>query len=117
MNAFGPLLPAFGLVVGIVTLFTIGLGFPLVILCERYLGRLWWPWILCLGLAAIVVSCLVEFDLLSAILGLIGATLAWASTELDAQSRRVDAGWYPRKVAKLKAPLESIFRNWKAPTL
>mgnify|MGYP001605188553 CR=1 FL=1 len=117
MNAFGPVMPAFGLVLGLLTLFVIGLGFPLVILGERHLGRLWWPWMLCLGLATILVSSSIENDLLSALVGVIGATLAWGSTELDAQSRRVEAGWYPPKAAKLKAPLESIIRNWKAPKL
>jgi len=49
----------FGLLIGIVTLFIIGLGFPLVIHGERIFGFLWWPYMMMSGIVLIVFSLLI----------------------------------------------------------
>ncbi len=107
----------FGVSVGMAALLIIGLGFPLVILGERYFGYLWWPYWLGIGLLSIMSSLLVRQDVVSAVIGVIGATFIWGSTELKGQSGRVDAGLFPQHSQKIKPPLEGIIQRWKAPRL
>lgn len=110
MNTFGPL-------IGAVTLCIIGLGFPLVIQGERRLGYLWWPYMLAAGIVLIMASLLVTIDWLSAILGAVGATFAWGSTELKEQAVRAEIGWYPFNARKIRPPFAEIIHKWKAPHL
>jgi len=107
----------FGLFVGVATLFIIGLGFPLVIQGERRFGYLWWPYMLGLGVFIILISLFVKNDWLSAIIGALGATFVWGSTELKEQAVRAELGWYPFNANKIKPPFEAIIRKWKAPHL
>jgi len=53
----------FGFSVGIVTLFIIGLGFIWVIRGERYLGYLWWPYTMGVGILSVVSSLFVSSNL------------------------------------------------------
>ncbi len=108
---------SFGIWIGAATLLIIGLGFPLVILGERYLGTLWWPYMLGLGLLVIASSFFVRLDWLSAMTGVVGATLIWGSTELQAQSRRAAAGWFPNRTNKIQPPFAKVIKKWKAPQL
>ncbi len=108
---------SFGIWIGAVTLLIIGLGFPLVILGERYLGYLWWPYMLGLGLLIIVSSLFIPKDYLSAITGVVGATFVWGSTELQAQSKRAAAGWFPSHPHKIRPPFEEVIKKWRAPQL
>ena len=71
----------FGLALGVATLFIIGLGFVWVIRGEYTFGYLWWPYVMGLGFALIVVSLFLAFDWLAALLGVFGASLIWGSTE------------------------------------
>ena len=107
----------FGLLTGIATLFIIGLGFPLVIQSERRLGYLWWPYMLGIGIALIVVSLFVQIDWLAVFIGVLGATFAWGSTELKEQAVRAEIGWYPFNANKPKPPFENIIKKWRAPHL
>ena len=107
----------FGLLSGIATLFIIGLGFPLVIYSERVFGYLWWPYMLGLGILLIVISLWIQADWLSIAIGVLGATLAWGSTELKEQAVRAELGWYPFNPNKIKPPFEKIIKKWKAPHL
>jgi hypothetical protein len=107
----------FGLFIGIVTLLIIGLGFPLVIQGERRLGYLWWPYMLGFGILLILVSLFVRNDWLSVVIGVIGATFAWGSTELKEQAVRTEVGWFPFNAHKIKPPFESVIKKWKAPHL
>lgn len=107
----------FGLTLGILTLFIIGLGFPLVILTERYLGYLWWPYMLGLGMLIIGLSCLISNDWSSALVGAIGATFVWGSTELKEQAVRAELGWFPHNPRKIRPPFADIIARWKAPHL
>jgi hypothetical protein len=105
------------LLIGILTLLIIGLGFPLVILTERYLGYLWWPYLLTLGLIIIAISLFLPTDLPSALIGVLGATFVWGSTELKEQAIRAELGWYPFNLRKISPPFAKIIKKWKAPHL
>jgi hypothetical protein len=108
---------SFGLITGIATLFIIGLGFPLVIQGERRFGYLWWPYMMGLGVIIVISSLLIKQDWLSVIIGVLGATFIWGSTELKEQAVRTEIGWFPFNRKKIKPPLESIIQSWKAPHL
>lgn len=107
----------FGIISGIVTLLIIGLGFPLVILTERWLGYLWWPYMMALGFAILFTSLFINNDWLCVVIAVLGVTFVWGSTELREQAVRAELGWYPYKAHKLKPPFESIIKRWKAPHL
>jgi hypothetical protein len=110
MNTFGP-------IIGIATLFIIGLGFPLVILCERRLGYLWWPYMMGTGMSLLAISLFLQADWLSVVMGVLGATFFWGSTELKEQAVRAEIGWFPFNDHKIKPPGEAIIRKWKTPHL
>jgi hypothetical protein len=107
----------FGILTGLVTLLIIGLGFPLVIYGERIFGHLWWPYMMGTGIIIILASLFIASDWGSVILAVLGATVVWGSTELKEQAVRTEVGWYPFNAGKLKPPLESSIRKWKAPHL
>jgi hypothetical protein len=107
----------FGLIIGIATLFIIGLGFPLVILGERRLGYLWWPYMMSIGIILVAISLFLQADWLSAVTGVLGATFFWGSTELKEQAVRVEIGWFPFNKNKINPPGEAIIRKWKTPHL
>ncbi len=107
----------FGLFTGIATLLVIGLGFPLVIHGERLFGVLWWPYMMGIGIVLIVVSLFIPTDWFSVLIGVLGATFVWGSTELKEQAIRAELGWYPWKRDKRKPPFEKVIRKWKAPHL
>ena len=108
---------SFGFLIGLLTLLIIGLGFPLVMRGERYFGYLWWPYMMGLGILIIIASLFVQNDWLSVIIGVLGATFVWGSTELKEQAVRTEVGWYPFNANKIKLPFESIIKKWKAPHL
>lgn len=107
----------FGLLIGIITLFIIGLGFPLVIYGERIFGFLWWPYMMSIGILLIVVSLFIQIDWFSVLIGVLGATFVWGSTELKEQAVRAEIGWYPFNLNKIKPPFENLIKKWKAPHL
>ncbi len=108
---------SFGLLIGAATLLIIGLGFPLVILGERYLGYLWWPYMMGLGLLIMISSLFIHTNGISAVIGVIGATFIWGSTELKAQSNRAAAGWFPNRPNKIQPPFAQVIKKWRAPHL
>lgn len=107
----------FGLLTGIATLLIIGLGFPLVIHGERNFGVLWWPYMLGVGVTLVLVSLFISSDWFSVLVGVLGATFVWGSTELKEQAIRAELGWYPWKRDKRKPPFEGVIKKWKAPHL
>jgi hypothetical protein len=119
MSNIQSLLPmnTFGFLAGLVTLLIIGLGFPLVIHGERFLGYLWWPYMMGLGILLVITSLFIQIDWLSVIIGVVGATFIWGSTELKEQAVRTELGWYPLIPDKIKPPLEKMIKKWKAPHL
>lgn len=107
----------FGLTLGFLTLFIIGLGFIWVIRGERYFGYLWWPYIMSAGILLILISLFVSQIWVSAVLGTFGASLIWGSTELKEQAIRAEVGWYPFHARKIRPPFAEIIEKWKAPHL
>ncbi len=107
----------FGILIGILTLLIIGLGFPLVIRGERIFGFLWWPYMMGIGLVLIISSLSIQTNWLSVVIGVLGATFVWGSTELKEQAVRTELGWYPFNANKIKPPFESIIKKLKAPHL
>lgn len=105
----------FGVLAGLVSLLLIGLGFPLVIFGERFLGYRWWPTMLGAGLGLVLLSLLVANDWASVFVGVLGATLAWGSTELKGQAVRTELGWFPFNPHKVKPPFEAIIKKWRTP--
>lgn len=107
----------FGLLIGLLTLLIIGLGFPIVIYGERRLGYLWWPYMIGIGIVLIIASLFLQNDWLAVIVGVLGATFVWGSTELKEQAVRAELGWYPFNANKVKPPFENIIKKWRAPHL
>ena len=107
----------YGLIIGIITLFIIGLGFPLVILGERRFGYLWWPYMMSTGILLAGISLLIPADWLSVVIGVLGATFIWGSTELKEQAIRAEVGWFPFKENKIRPPFEAVIKKFKAPNL
>jgi hypothetical protein len=107
----------FGLILGIMIFFIIGLGFVWVIRGERYFGYLWWPYFMGLGILLIFGSLFLANDWLSALIGALGASFAWGSTELKEQAIRAELGWFPFNDKKIQPPFADIIKKWKTPNL
>ncbi len=110
MNYFGPF-------TGLLTLLIIGLGFPLVIQTERRFGYLWWPYMMGLGILIIASSLFIANGWLSVVVGVLGATFVWGSTELKEQAARAELGWFPPNTKKIQPPFANTIRKWPAPHL
>ncbi|MCJ7702163.1 MAG: DUF4491 family protein [Anaerolineales bacterium] len=108
----------FGLILAVAALFIIGLGFIWVIRGERYLGFLWWPYFMALGILLIIGSLFVPWIWGSALVGVLGASLLWGSTELKEQAIRAELGWFPfHPGPKPRPPFADKIEKWKAPHL
>ena len=107
----------FGILIGVLTLLIIGLGFPLVIRGERYFGYWSWVYMMGIGFLIIVASLFIHNDWLSVIVGVVGATFVWGSTELKEQAVRTELGWFPFNANKVKLPFADVIKKWKAPHL
>ena len=107
----------FGFLLGIATLFIIGLGFIWVIRGERYFGYLWWPYVMTAGALCILASLFMLNNWASALIGALGASLIWGSTELKEQAVRGEIGWYPFRAKKILPPFADEIKKWKAPSL
>ena len=108
----------FGLILGLAALFIIGLGFLWVIRAEYYLGFLWWPYFMGLGVLLVIASLFVSSLWGSAILGIFGASIIWGATELKEQAVRAELGWYPfNPKPKLNPPFVNVIKKWPAPHL
>jgi hypothetical protein len=107
----------FGFWLSLATFFIIGLGFVWVIRGERYFGYLWWPYVMGVGILTILGSMFISTHWISALLGAIGASLLWGSTELKEQAVRSEIGWYPFRGRKIRPPFADVIKKWKAPSL
>ena len=84
-----------GLIIAVITFLVIGLFHPIVIKGEYYFGtRCWWVFALS-GVAFIAASLLVEDNMLSPILGVVGCSCLWSILEIFEQKKRVEKGWFP----------------------
>ena len=85
-----------GLICAVATFFIIGLFHPIVIKGEYYFGtRCWWVFCL-LGIAFLALSLLVDHQVTSTIMGVIGCSCLWSILELFEQKKRVERGWFPK---------------------
>ena len=84
-----------GLIIALITFLVIGLFHPIVIKGEYYFGtRCWWVFALS-GVVFIAASLLVEDNMLSPILGVVGCSCLWSILEIFEQKKRVEKGWFP----------------------
>lgn len=87
----------YGLAIGAIMILAIGLGHIIVIKWEYYLGIKSWPGMLAIGAGLVVGSLFTGNILVSAALGMFGATLLWGIHELFKQRQRVAQGLFPKK--------------------
>jgi hypothetical protein len=104
-----------GLLLGLASLVIMGLGFAWVILGERYFGYLWWPYGMAVGIVLVVASLWLRSLWLSALVGVLGASIIWGATELEAQAVRAELGWFPFRAHKINPPLVQLIRKWRPP--
>jgi hypothetical protein len=84
-----------GIIIAISTFLIIGLFHPIVIKMEYYTGTKYWWIFLFSGLVTICGAFMIENVLLSALLGVFGASCLWSIGELFEQRKRVLKGWFP----------------------
>jgi len=89
-----------GILLGIFTLLSIGLGHVWVIKLEYHVGSHAWPVPVVIGAALVLASLWIDNVLLSAGLGIFGFTIIWGARELLEQRKRVEKGWFPRNPKK-----------------
>ena len=84
-----------GIIIAAITFLIIGLFHPIVIKTEYYFGtKPWWMFLLA-GICAICLAIYTSDILISASLGVLGASSLWAIGELFDQKKRVEKGWFP----------------------
>ena len=84
-----------GIIIAICTFLTIGIWHPIVIKTEYRWGTRPWTVYLTIGLACIIGALFIENTILSAIVGVFGASALWGIGELFSQKKRVEKGWFP----------------------
>ena len=99
-----------GIIIAISTFLMIGVFHPLVIKAEYYTGtRYWWVFLL-LGILSVGAALFVENTMVSALIGVFGASSLWTIGELFSQKKRVQKGWFPMN-PKRKDEYEPIDPN------
>ncbi|MBR1449756.1 MAG: DUF4491 family protein [Prevotella sp.] len=84
-----------GIIIAVSTFLIIGFFHPIVIKAEYYTGtHLWWLFLV-VGIVAIGGALFIENEILSAIVGVFGASSLWGIGELFSQRKRVLKGWFP----------------------
>lgn len=76
-----------GIIIALATFLTIGIWHPIVIKTEYYWGTRPWVVYLVVGLACIGAALFIENTIVSAIVGVFGASALWGIGELFAQQR------------------------------
>ena len=83
-----------GIIIAVSTFLIIGFFHPIVIKAEYYTGtHLWWLFLV-VGIVAIGGALFIENEILSAIVGVFGASSLWGIGELFSQRKRVLKGWF-----------------------
>ena len=84
-----------GIIIAISTFLVIGIFHPIVIKVEYHTGtRYWWLFLL-LGITCIVAALFTSNEVVSAVIGVVGASALWTIGELFEQRKRVKRGWFP----------------------
>ena len=99
-----------GIIIAISTFLIIGIFHPLVIKVEYYTGTRYWWIFLMLGIISVAVALFIENALVSALIGVFGASSLWTIGELFSQKKRVQKGWFPMN-PKRKDQYEPIDKN------
>jgi hypothetical protein len=89
-----------GIIVGFIAFLLIGFFHPLVIYGEYYFGVKIWPVFLCFGVASCILSLMIKNIIISSVFAIIGFCCFWSILELFHQKRRVEKGWFPKKIKK-----------------
>ena len=84
-----------GIIIAVCTFLTIGIWHPIVIKTEYHWGTRPWVVYLIIGLACTLGALFVENTILSAVIGVFGASALWGIGELFSQKKRVQKGWFP----------------------
>lgn len=84
-----------GILIAVISFLIIGIFHPIVIKTEYYTGVKYWWIFLIAGLGCIIGALFIDSYLLSAVLGIIGASSLWSIKELFEQRERVLKGWFP----------------------
>ena len=91
-----------GMLIAISTFLIIGIFHPVVIWVEYHFGtRPWWIFLVA-GIASIGTAFFIADVMLSAILGVLGATCLWTIGEIFEQRKRVKKGWFPMNPKRAK---------------
>ena len=90
-----------GIVIAICTFLTIGIWHPIVIKTEYYYGTRPWIAYLAIGVVCCIAALFIENTILSAVVGVFGASALWGIGELFAQRKRVLKGWFPKNPKRL----------------
>ncbi len=99
-----------GIIIAVSTFLIIGLFHPLVIKVEYHTGTRYWWVFLVLGIASVIAALFIESPLLSALIGVFGASSLWTIGELFSQVKRVQKGWFPMN-PKRKSEYKPIDKN------
>ena len=84
-----------GIIIAVSCFLLIGLFHPIVIKTEYYFGtRYWWVFLI-VGIACLAAALFIENPIISALLGIFGASSLWSIKELFEQRDRVKKGWFP----------------------
>jgi hypothetical protein len=92
----------FGILIGLMAFFIIGVFHPIVIKTEYYFGKKVWPVFLVVGLICLLISMFINDKIISAIVGVLGFSSLWSIHELIEQEERVEKGWFPKNPNKIK---------------
>ena len=86
-----------GIIIAISTFLAIGIWHPIVIKTEYHWGTRPWIVYLVIGVTCIVGALFIENTIVSAVVGVFGASALWGIGELFQQKKRVERGWFPKK--------------------
>jgi len=84
-----------GIIIAVCTFLTIGIWHPIVIKTEYRWGTRPWVVYLLIGIVCIIAALFIENTIISAIIGVFGASALWGIGELFSQKKRVQKGWFP----------------------
>lgn len=85
-----------GILLAAATFLIIGIWHPIVIKTEYYFGtKPWWIYLV-VGIVCVGSSLCIADTVVSALVGVFGASSLWGIGELFEQKKRVEKGWFPK---------------------
>ena len=86
-----------GIIIAVGTFLIIGIFHLIVIKTEYYFGTRHWCLFVVGGIDSVAAALFVADVLVSAFLGVLGASFLWSIGELFEQKKRVEKGWFPKR--------------------